>query len=270
MKKIFSVIIAMALLCALLAGCNDATDPIDQDPVVPQDIVTPEEPEFSEEDADFTAKVIAPDANEAGMIFLAMPENDIFAEQLQIAEDNGFCWAESLFAIEESYTKYAVQMPNQLAAEGSGFEFILNTTAADSDEIRPAIGFSAVFYFTADEDNLGANVYAELLALCETLEDVGEGWVLPDASALKDIGIHIYTMYNGEAQDITDRASFGINLAEKAEGKLLFTYGAVIVDREITDFAAEGAPLNVSMEEELIWSDGAKDGKMAATWWIGK
>lgn len=255
MKKQLSAILTVLMLCGMLTGyaaLAEQAAPL----------------EISEEDFDFTPKVVAPEANQAGMGFLALPEIDMFAEQLQTALDNGFNWTSN--EVDGSYTKYVSGMPNQLAAEGSGFEFSLSTTADDADAIRPAMGFSALFYFTADEDNLGEETYGKLAALCDTLEVIEGSWVLPEASALQDLGIHIYTLYNGQPQDITDRASFGISIAEKADGKLLFNYGAVMVDRAIDDFAAEGIPLEVSLEEEMIWSDGAKDGTITGTWWIGK
>lgn len=249
MKKLLSTLLTLLMLLSALAGVTAFA-------------------EVSEEDFDFTPKVVTEDANLAGMGFLALPDMELFAEQLQTALDNGFHWSSN--EVEGSYTKYISGMPNQLAAEGSGFEFSLSTTAADSDETRPGMGFSAMFYFTAAEDNLGEETYNKLAELCDTLEVIEGSWVLPEASALKDLGIHIYTMYNDAPQDITDRASFGISIAEKDEGKLLFNYGAVMIDREITDFAAEGVPLVVSMEEEMIWNDGARDGKITGTWWIGK
>jgi hypothetical protein len=60
--------------------------------------------------------------------------------------------------------------------------------------------------------------------------------------------------------------SFGINIGEKDSGKLLFSYGAVIVDRAVTD--NEGQELYLSDENEVLVSDGQQDGAITGTWWI--
>ncbi|MDR1263662.1 MAG: hypothetical protein LBK46_09280, partial [Oscillospiraceae bacterium] len=132
-----------------------------------------------------------------------------------------------------------------------------------------AIGFNSVFYLTPEDDNLGEDTFGKLLESLEALPDY-QGWTLPEPGLLTSLGIGVYTEYQGEAIDITDRASYGINLAEKDAGKLLFSYGAVMVDREIADISTEGYPLLVSDEEELIWNDGAADDVIIAQWWIGK
>jgi hypothetical protein len=171
-----------------------------------------------------------------------------------------------LAQIEGSYTKPVTGKTNQLAAAGSGFEFSLNTKAGNGDELRPAIGFNAMFYFTADDNNLGGTGYSALLAALEALPDY-QGWVLPDSSVLTDLGIKVFTMYGDAAKDITDRVSFGLM---PEEDKILFSYGAVMVDRAISNFGQEGQPLFVSAEDELVWSDGTLDGKITGEWWIGK
>jgi hypothetical protein len=222
--------------------------------------------EFSEEDFNVTDSVVDSQANQAMLNFLATPDIPMFAEQIKNARDNGFTWSGNLAQLEGSYTKPVTEKPNQLAASGSGFEFSLNTKAGNEDELRPAIGFNSVFNFTADDGNLGSDTYNELLAELEKLPKY-QGWVLPESSVLTDLGIKVFTMYGAAAKDITDRVSFGLM---PNEGMILFSYGAVMVDRAISNFGQEGQPLFVSAEEELVWSDGTLDGKITGAWWIGK
>jgi hypothetical protein len=198
--------------------------------------------------------------------FLATPDIPMFAEQIKNARNNGFTWSGNLARIEGSYTGFITGKPNQLAAAGSGFEFSLNTKAGNGDALRPAIGFNAVFNFTADDGNLGSTGYSALREALEGLPDY-QGWALPESSVLTDLGIRVFTMYGNTAKDITDRVSFGLM---PADGMILFSYGAVMVDRAISNFRQEGQPLFVSTEEELVWSDGTLDGKITGAWWIGK
>jgi hypothetical protein len=222
--------------------------------------------EFSEEDFNVTDSVVDSSENQAGLYFLATPDIPMFAEQIKNARDNGFTWSGNLARIEGSYTNSVAGKPNQLGAAGSGFEFSLNTKAGNDDALRPAIGFNSVFNFTADDGNLGSDTYNALLAALEGLPDY-QGWVLPESSVLTDLGIKVFTMYGAAAKDITDRVSFGLMPGDDA---VLFSYGAVMVDRAISNFGQEGQPLFVSAEEELVWSDGTLDGKITGEWWIGK
>jgi hypothetical protein len=54
------------------------------------------------------------------------------------------------------------------------------------------------------------------------------------------------------------------------ENAIMISYGAVMVDRAISDFSQEGQLLPVSEAEERIWGDGILDGKITGMWWIGK
>jgi hypothetical protein len=222
--------------------------------------------EFNEEDFNVTDSVLDSQANQAMMNFLATPDIPMFAEQIKNARDNGFTWSGNLAQIEGSYTGFITGKTGQLGADGSGFEFSLNTKAGNEDALRPAIGFNAVFYFTADDGNLGSSTYNALSGALEGLPSY-QGWVLPESSVLTDLGIKVFTMYGAAAKDITDRVSFGLM---PDEDKIMFSYGAVMVDRAISNFGQEGQPLLVSAEEELVWSDGTLDGKITGAWWIGK
>ncbi|MDR2444430.1 MAG: FMN-binding protein [Spirochaetaceae bacterium] len=226
-----------------------------------------DEDEFNDEDADVTDQVVSSSANKAGLHFMATPDIPKFAEQIENARANGFVWSVGNWAqIPGSSTNFITGKTNQLAAAGSGFQFTLNTKAANADTLRPAIRFNAMFYFTADNNNLGSDTYPSLRAALEALPN-HEGWVMPESSVLTDLGIKVFTTYNNKPQDITDRISFGLMVDE---GKILISYGAVMVDRAISDFSQEGRSLLVSDEEELIWSDGAADNMITAAWWIGK
>jgi hypothetical protein len=169
---------------------------------------------------------------------------------------------------EGSASNFVSGKTSQLAASGSGFAFSLKTNDPPAG-LRAGIGFNSMFYFTATDNNLGSTTYDALYNAIKDLPQY-QGWVMPESAVLTNQGIGVYTTYLGQAQDITDRISFGINMAEKDAGKLLFSYGAVMVDRAITDFATEGTPLLVSDEEELIWNDGTADNNITAEWWIGK
>lgn len=218
---------------------------------------------------DVTSKVISPEANKAGLYFLATPDTAAYAEATQNAKNAGFIWPVDLAIIEGSSSNFVSGRTNQLAAPGSGFQFSLKTKNPPSG-LRAAIGFNAMFNFTADADNLGTAAYDALLALLENLEQLEGGWVVPEPAALRGLGIGVYTKYFGQDKDITDRVSFAINMAQKDQGILLFSYGAIMVDRAIVNFENEGYPLLVSDEEELIWSDGTPDTIISAEWWIGK
>ncbi|MDR1147101.1 MAG: hypothetical protein LBK66_00560 [Spirochaetaceae bacterium] len=220
-----------------------------------------------DEDPNVTDKVVDASKNEANLMFLATPDTPEFAEQIKTAHDNGFTWSMDLVQKDGTYTKTITSQTNQLSAAGSGFEFSLNTSAADKDKLRPAIGFGSMFYFTADDGNLGSDAYNSLKTELDKLPNY-EGWVFPDATVLTNLGIRVYTMYESVAQDITNRVSFGMMVGDS---NILIYYGAVMVDREyISGFSNEGKPLLVSDEEELIWSDGTLDGKITCAWWIGK
>ena len=220
--------------------------------------------------ADVTAKVVNEAANQAGLYFLATPNTAEYAVALQNAKNVGFTWSVDLAVQEESSSNFISGRANQLAASGSGFQFSLKTKSPPNG-FRAAIGFnSAVFNFTADADNLGTETYNGLLAAIGDLEQLEGGWVMPESIVLTSLGIKVYTKYSGQDKDITDRISFDINMAQKDQGILLFSYGAVMVDRAITNFENEGYPLLVSDEEELIWSDGTPDNIITAEWWIGR
>ena len=219
--------------------------------------------------ADVTAKVINEAANQAGLYFLATPDTAEYAVALQNAKNAGFTWSVDLAIQEESSSNFISGRANQLAASGSGFQFSLKTKSPPNG-FRAAIGFNSVFNFTAGADNLGTETYNALLAAIGDLKQLEGGWVMPESTVLTNLGIKVYTKYLGQDKDITDRISFGINTAQKDQGILLFSYGAVMVDRAITNFENEGYPLLVSDEEELIWSDGTPDNIITTEWWIGK
>jgi hypothetical protein len=216
---------------------------------------------------DVTSKVITDEANLAGLYFLATPNTPDYADARQNAMDAGITWSDNLAVKELSTSKFISGRYNQLEAEGSGFQFKVISNKP-SGGLSAAIGFNSVFTFTAEADNLGA-AYSSLLTAIDGLPEY-QGYVLPDSSVLTGLGIKVYTNYQGSPEDITDRVSFGIYVGFKDDGYLLFSYGAVMVDREIDNFADEGFPLLVSDEEELIWSDGEADNIISAEWWIGK
>jgi hypothetical protein len=222
----------------------------------------------SDQNPDATEKVIRKEANQANLIFLATADTVEFATQIANAHDNGFTWAADLAVKDESISNFITGQTNQLLAAGSGFDFRIKTNPS-SQNLRAAIGFNSMFYFTAEDDNLGQTTFDALISALEELPQM-EGWVLPEYSVLTDLGIHVFTTYNNAAKDITSRISFGLNISEKEEGKILFSYGAVMVDRAIANFEQEGFSLFVSDEDEIIWSDGTADGIISGKWWIGK
>jgi hypothetical protein len=246
-------ILAVFIVALAFFGCSDSDDDNGVE-------------EFNEEAFYVTDQVIEETANTAYLSFVATPDIPLFAQEIQNAHGNGFTWSVGDLAEKTgSSSAYISGKPNQLAAAGSGFQFTLNTNAVNTDTLRPAIGFGAIFNFTSD--NLGGATYNSLRTALEGLEEIGEGWVAPDASVLTGLGIGVFTTYQGSQRDITDRVSAGMRLEENA---IMIYYGVVMVDRDISDFDEEGTPLLVSDAEERIWSDGALDGKITCEWWIGK
>ncbi|MDR0838423.1 MAG: hypothetical protein LBN99_02130 [Oscillospiraceae bacterium] len=260
MKKALSLLMAL-IMCAALAACGKSDDAAQTEPMP----TVGEQPEQAEDNPDVTAKVVRAEANQAGLFFLATPDAAAYAAQLATAAEHGFTWSTALAVIDGSGTNFISGRQNQLSDVSSGFAFSLKTNTPPSG-LRAAIGFNSVFYFTAA--NLGEDLYAELVDALTASEMKFGDWVLPPANTLTDLGLHVYTTYNGEVRDITDRVSYGLNIADTSAG-VPFSYGAVMVDGAIEDFAAEGFPLLVSDEEELIWHDGAADGEITAEWWIG-
>jgi hypothetical protein len=217
--------------------------------------------------ADVSKKVISASANRAGLYFLATPDTAEYAEATALIKSHGFTWATNLAVPNESTSDFVTGKTNQLTADGSGFKFSLKTNPAP-DSLRAAIGFNSIFMFTAEDDNLGTT-YASLVSALDGLDEYEGGWVLPEASVLTGLGIRVYTTYSGAVKDITEKISFGINVTDKANG-LMFSYGAVMVDKASTSFESEGYLLNASGEEEHIWSDETADNVITADWWIGK
>ncbi|WNY25506.1 hypothetical protein MsAc7_10580 [Methanolapillus millepedarum] len=218
-------------------------------------------------------KVIDEDNNEAGVMFLTMPDLEIYADQINLAEENGFVWAHEVSVAENSSSENVIGKPNQLASGvyPSGFKFCIETAIEDDDPLRPAIGFGNLFLFTSD--NIGP-AYGELEEIMddaiENGEDVG-GWVLMDSGTLTSRGIHVY-MTNAamdEPKEITDRISFGMTSLDTNEDSIndsiLFSYGAIMVDDAL---GREGLELNIALEEELVWDDGEKDGNITGELWI--
>jgi hypothetical protein len=246
-------ILAVLIVALAFFGCSDSDDDNGGE-------------EFNEEAFYVTDQVIEETANAAYISFLATPDIPLFAQEIQNARGNGFTWSVGDLADKTgSTTAYISGKSNQLAAEGSGFQFTLITSAANTDALRPAIGFGAIFNFTSD--NLGIATYNSLRTALEGLEEIGEGWVAADASVLAGFGIGVFTMYQGATLNITDRISAGMKLEDDS---IMIYYGVVMVDRNISDIDEEGVSLLVSEGEERIWSDGTLDGKITCGWWIGK
>jgi hypothetical protein len=271
MKKRHGVFFGFAVLLITaiftLAGCDNGNSG------------TTEE-EFNAEDLAVNAKVISESANGAMLSFMATPDIKLFEEQIATAKANGFIWLTNISGlpiIEGSTSQFITGKANQLTTTGSplgsGFTFNLETNANTTDTLRPGIGFGAMCYFT--KDNLGETTYNALVGKLENLVifegDVHKGeWVTPPATALTDLGISVFTTYSGSPKDITSRISFGLNLAEETDGKIMFYYGAVMVDKAISDFSMEGISIMASDEPQPIWNDGTLDGKITAEWWIVK
>jgi hypothetical protein len=218
---------------------------------------------FSQEDnPDVTSKMISPSENAAGLIFLATPDTETYAAQQQVAAENGLIWADKISKIEGSKSELFSEGVNQLSGD-SGFTFAVQTTGETGGKVA-ALGLNAFFYFTPE--NLGQEKYNLLRTQLEA-ESVYEGWVRPNPSALRDLGLSVRVLYPGGGErDITSLMSFGINIEEKDSGRILLSYGAVIVDRAVTD--NEGQELFLSDENEVLLSDGEQDNIVAGTWWI--
>jgi hypothetical protein len=230
--------------------------------------------EFNEEDFIVTDQIISETANEAMINFFAIPDIKPLEENIANAKADGFIYLTNngLAVIEGSSSKFITGKTNQLTpiegSLGTGFTFSLNTKALDSDAFRPGMGFGAMGYLT--KDNLGQSTYDSFVGELEKLTPREGGWIVPSAAILADLGIGVFTTHSGSPLNITNRISFAFSLAEKNGGKLMIYYGAIMVDRAITNFYDEGVFLNVTDGEEWVWSDGTKDGKITAEWWIAK
>jgi hypothetical protein len=212
--------------------------------------------------ADVTSTMIDPAQNAAGLMFLATPDTDDYSEQQGIAANNGLMWANTIPKTEGSKSALFSEGSNQLSRD-SGFTFKILTTG-QTDGKAAILGINAFFYFTPK--NLGQWRY-ELLRSKLEAEESYDGWVFPSASSLADVGLSVHIRYpDGDERDITSLISFGISIEEIDSDKLLFSYGAVIVDRAVTD--NEGQTLFLSDENEVLLSDGKQDGTLTGTWWI--
>jgi hypothetical protein len=186
-----------------------------------------------------------------------------------VALENRLTWANEIAKPDGSRTDIFSGGSNQLSSD-SGFTFTVNTTGAQ-DGFNAMIGINAMFYFT--KENLGEEGFNRMASGLEGLDvfeySPDQKWVMPDASCLSDLGIGVHFRYpDGSARDITSLMSFGLNIAEIDDGKILLSYGAVIVDRALTE--NEGQALLLSEEEEVLLSDGVLDDVITGTWWISK
>jgi hypothetical protein len=174
--------LAAFVLTLIFFGCSDGNGGGDDE-------------EFNEEDFYVTDQVIGSSANQAGLSFLATPDISLFADQIETAHDNRFTWSVgNLAQISGSSTNFITGKTNQLATTGSGFQFSINTKAVNTDALRPAIGFGAIFMFTAESNNLGTT-YSSLRTALEALPQYEGGWVMPEASVLTGLGIKVFTMH---------------------------------------------------------------------------
>jgi hypothetical protein len=211
---------------------------------------------FSEEvDPDCTSTMISESANAAGLFFLATPNTETYKVQQGVAAFYGFIWANEIPKKDGSESKLFTDGANQLSSE-SGFTFIIQTTGA-TDGKTAILGLNANFPFTPE--NLGQEKYNLMRAKVEAEPDY-EGWVEAN-SLLADLGLSVNCRYpDGKERDITSLITAFINQ------DMLFSYGAVIVDRAVTD--KEGQLLYLSDEEEALLSDGKADNVITGTWWI--
>lgn len=210
-------------------------------------------------------KVIEKGSNEAGIYFLSMPDTEKYSEIMQTAANEGLVWGHTYAVPENSSTTAVTGMFNQMAPGEnypSGFRFSIETETPQNGLI-PCIGFNEFFELTAE--NLGTDRYNGLVAVLKTGETAGN-WAIPDADVLTGLGIRIYRMNGSVPEDITNGVSFGIDMTGAENGLLILSYGAVMAD---TDIEFRGKALNLSGEDELVWSDGNADGVICGEWWIG-
>ncbi|MDR1377156.1 MAG: hypothetical protein LBJ22_06565, partial [Synergistaceae bacterium] len=126
----------------------------------------------------------------------------------------------------------------------------------------PVLGIGR--YFDLTKENLGDRIFGDILKLVESLEPNEENRVMPTSAQLSSVGVGVRCRYpDGTEQDITDIITIEIELNDKAQGKLKFVYGCMLVDRKITN--QEGEMID-NMQHYV--SDGKDDSKLEATWWI--
>jgi hypothetical protein len=203
--------------------------------------------------------------NPAGLIFLMTPDDEAFSDALAVAYEHKLIWANRIAKPEGSNAKFFSGGVNQLSND-SGFTFNLNTTGAPVG-FNAMIGINKMFYFT--KDNLGEEEFARMVSGLDGLPQTEGGWVSPGVSWLYDLGLSVIARYpDGNERDITSLITFFTNVSELEDGKIMLSYGAVIVDRAITN--NEGQELFLSEDDERVLSDGLHDETITGTWWIAK
>ena len=260
MKKRHGVFFGFAVLLITaiftLAGCDNGSGG-----------GTTEE-EFKEEDAIVNDRVIASSENKAGLNFFVLPDIELFKDEIATAKANGFVYITNTTGWPKtagSSSAFVTGKQNQLSAQGSGFTFTLETNVGTTVEFRPGIGFGSMFTFTS----INLTNYTALRTLVRGLTPVEDNWVMPTSEALADLGIGVFTMYNDQPQNITNRIDYSLMDLGENTGVMIY-YGGVMVDRTITDFNNEGVFLPVSDGKVHVWSDGTLDGKIIVEWWIAK
>ncbi|MBQ7593466.1 MAG: hypothetical protein IJU48_03810 [Synergistaceae bacterium] len=130
------------------------------------------------------------------------------------------------------------------------------------------LGFERAFTFT--EANLGSKDFQALKTSMTSLPKIpGYDWVMPEnGSTLTNVKVHVMASYSDSDssiadKDVTDLMSYGL-LDNGAS--ILMSYGAIAVDRELTD--NEGEIFDMVMEQTPLISDGKSDGKIAVSWYI--
>lgn len=211
---------------------------------------------------DEDAKVIKDSDNQAGISFEVMRPG-FFAEADNSANEKKLTWIYGNMA-KSAITEKISGYNNQLTGD-SGFSF---SVEVDSNSVpagyTPIIGFSKIFEF--NESNLGTEDFNTLKNRVNELVANSPTFYTSDYTALTDSGIRVMAAYpdlNISDKDITDSMQFGLFISGDS---VLMSYGAVAVDREITN--NEGELLNIGVEKSPLMSDGLNDGIIKSSWYI--
>ena len=209
------------------------------------------------------AEVIDDEDNKAGISFEVMRPGFIASADIA-ANKKKLAWVIGDMA-ESASSELITGKTNQIAGD-SGFSFSVEVdTSTISSDYTPIIGFSKTFAFTAS--NLGTDDFNTFKARVTELVDNSDNDYTSDSKALTESGISVMASYPDlgiSDRDVTSTMQFGLFVSGDA---VLMSYGAVAVDRALTDNDGQEL-LNIGFEQCPLMSDGINDGIITASWYI--
>lgn len=202
-------------------------------------------------------KIISADKNLAGLMFLLTPAG-VCDSTDEVLDAQNFVNATEWTKIDDNATStYSAGL------EGSGFTLEVKLSDDLPSDKMGILGFSNAFSIT--RQTIGSSDFVALSAKILALPDVAYGWRVPTGEQLKDMGLTVVGLYpDGVSRDITDYVSSGLLPTTES---IMMSYGTVLIDRAFTE-SEEGKVYQLSEEGEGTMSDGLKDKKITATWYV--